>query len=234
MTVERFRRLERIAETIGAINGADPARDLCRVCVQTLDVSGASLMVVTDGLASVLSSSNALAERLEGLQLTLGEGPSVDAHATGRPVAEPNLRHPRQPRWIAFAIDAERAGAGAVFSFPLRMGGIRLGALTLHQTGVGDLSDQQHIDAIGISGLATSAILVLQAEMWTAGLSPQLETLAANNAVLHQASGMASVQLGVGVGEALARLRAHAFAEDRSLAEVSDDIVAHRLTLTER
>ncbi len=233
MSTERFARLQRIAETVAAVNGPDPAHDLCLACVEMLGVSGASLMVMTDGIASVLSSSDALADRLEDLQLTLGEGPSVDAHETGAPVAEPNLQHPRLARWVAFAIGAEEAGAQAVFSFPLRIGGIRLGALTLYQTRAGDLSDDQHVDAIGISDLATSAILAIQAETWAAGLSPHLETLAMNNAVLHQASGMVSVQLGVGVGEALARLRAYAFSEDRSLAQVSGDIVARRLDLTE-
>ncbi len=224
-------RFQRIAAAVGAINGPDPARDLCLACVEMLGVSGASLMVMTEGIASVLSSSDELADRLEDLQLTLGEGPSVDAHATGRPVAEPNLLHPRQQRWIAFASGAAEAGAQAVFSFPLRLGGIRLGALTVYQTRAGELSDDQHADAIGIADLATSAILAIQGETWSEGLSPHLETLAANNAVLHQASGMVSVQLAVGVGEALIRLRAHAFSEARSLAQVSDDVVGRRLDL---
>ena len=42
---------------------------------------------------------------------------------------------------------------------------------------------------------------------------------------------MVSVQLGVGVGEALARLRARAFAIDRPIAEMAADVVAHRLRL---
>jgi hypothetical protein len=40
---------------------------------------------------------------------------------------------------------------------------------------------------------------------------------------------MISVQLNVDLAEALARLRAHAFAQDRSVAEVADDVVARRL-----
>jgi hypothetical protein len=40
---------------------------------------------------------------------------------------------------------------------------------------------------------------------------------------------MASVQLGVTVIDALARLRAYAFVHDRALPEVAADVVARRL-----
>jgi AmiR/NasT family two-component response regulator len=49
--------------------------------------------------------------------------------------------------------------------------------------------------------------------------------------VVHQASGVLSVQLDIGVGEALVRLRAYAFAHDRPLTDVAQDVVAHRLRL---
>jgi hypothetical protein len=47
--------------------------------------------------------------------------------------------------------------------------------------------------------------------------------------VVHQAAGMVSAQLEVSVGEALVRLRAYAFANDRLLTDVADDVVARRL-----
>ena len=46
---------------------------------------------------------------------------------------------------------------------------------------------------------------------------------------LFQAQGMVMVQLGVSLADALARIRAHAYAENRSLAEVAADVVARRL-----
>ena len=42
---------------------------------------------------------------------------------------------------------------------------------------------------------------------------------------------MLTVQLGVPVAEAFARLRAYAYAQDRRLAEVARDIVSRRLRL---
>jgi hypothetical protein len=45
---------------------------------------------------------------------------------------------------------------------------------------------------------------------------------------IHQATGMISVQLGVGIAEAFSRLRARAFAQGRPLSELAADVVARR------
>jgi hypothetical protein len=49
--------------------------------------------------------------------------------------------------------------------------------------------------------------------------------------LVHQATGMLIVQLGVGAEEAFARLRARTFAEGRTLDAVAEDIVTRRLRL---
>jgi hypothetical protein len=40
---------------------------------------------------------------------------------------------------------------------------------------------------------------------------------------------MVAVQLGINVADALVRLRAHAFAYDRALRDVAEDVVARRM-----
>jgi len=47
--------------------------------------------------------------------------------------------------------------------------------------------------------------------------------------VVHQATGMISIQLDVTMEEALVRLRAHAYGSERPLGEVAEDVVARRL-----
>ena len=47
--------------------------------------------------------------------------------------------------------------------------------------------------------------------------------------IVHNAAGAVSVQLGISVTEALIRLRAYAFANDRMLRDVAEDVVARRL-----
>lgn len=217
-----------IARVLDVGRGMDPALGLGQVCREVLGVAGASVMLVDAATGSTLSSSGAIASRLEDLQQTLGEGPGLDAHTSGRPVLEPNLAHATNPRWIAFAPAAVAAGAGAVFAFPLRVGGIRLGALMLHQTEARELSDKQHSDATAVVAAAVQVILALQSGAPPGTLSPALGVLN-GSAALHQASGIVSVQLEVNLGEALVRLRAHAFASATSLAEVAAEVVSGHL-----
>ena len=62
-------------------------------------------------------------------------------------------------------------------------------------------------------------------------LDGQSPDLALHRAEIDQATGMLTVQLGVLIAEAFARLRAYAYSEDRRLADVASDIVARRLRL---
>ena len=62
-------------------------------------------------------------------------------------------------------------------------------------------------------------------------LAAELEAGADFHYVVHQASGMVAAQLGVSVGQALIRLRAYAFGNDRPLTEVAKDVVAQDAAL---
>ena len=51
-------------------------------------------------------------------------------------------------------------------------------------------------------------------------------------AEVHQAAGMVSVQLGISLTDALVALRARAYAQGRTIAQVAADVVARRLSFT--
>jgi len=53
----------------------------------------------------------------------------------------------------------------------------------------------------------------------------------ANRLEVYQAQGMVMVDLGVGIDEAMARLRAHSYADERPIGDVAKDIVAGKLML---
>jgi hypothetical protein len=174
-------------------------------------------------------TTNEVSCLIERLQYTLGEGPCVDAYRQDRPVLEPDLAHPSTPRWLAFSPPAVEAGVRAVFGFPLQVGAVRLGALNLYRDWSGRLSDDQHADALVMADVAAQAVLVLQANAPPGQLAAELEAGADFHYVVHQASGMVAAQLDVSVGQALIRLRAYAFGNDRPLAEVAEDVVARKL-----
>jgi hypothetical protein len=212
----------------------EPAR-LCEVCADVSLMTGAGIMLMTgDTQQGSVCSSNAVSALIEELQFTLGEGPCVDAHTEDRPVLEADLADPAVPRWLAFAPPAVTAGARAVFGFPLRVGGVRLGALNLYRDRPGPMSNEQHADSLVLAGVAARAVLAMQAHAPPGALSTELEEGANFRFVVHQASGMVAAQLSVSVGEALARLRAYAFGNDVLLTAVAEAIVARKLRLDDR
>lgn len=228
MPSDRLLRILSLLEAQGT--GVAPPARLCHVCAEAMALTGAGIMLMCgDGPGGSVCSSNPVSAVIEELQYTLGEGPCVDAYAQDRPVAEPDLAAAGAGRWVAFTPGAVAAGARAVFGFPLRVGAIRIGALNLYRDHPGPLDDEQHADALVLGGVAGRAVLAMQAGAPAGMLGADLEAGADFRFVVHQASGMVSAQLGVGVRDALLRLRAYAFAHDRPLTEVAKDVVARRL-----
>jgi hypothetical protein len=176
---------------------------------------------------------------LENLQFTLGQGPGVDVDRAGIPVLVPDLADV-QARWPAFVPAAAEIGVRAVFAFPLRIGAINVGTLLAHRRSPGALGAERIVDALALADAVTVVLLHQQ----SAGLpgSPGYDSASADDrpapgwaqpvtyrAEVHQATGMISVQLGVGLAEALARLRAYAWSHGFLIAEVAAEVVARRM-----
>jgi ANTAR domain len=115
-----------------------------------------------------------------------------------------------------------------MFARPLQWGTINLGALVLYRFSVGSLSKAQWRDVLDMADLAVLIMLRFGAapDVMSAGW---LNLSAGARAEIHQATGMVLAQLGVGAQEAMARMRAHAFAEERLLVDVARDVVTRRL-----
>jgi hypothetical protein len=103
---------------------------------------------------------------------------------------------------------------------------ICIGALDVYHDRVGVLTEEQHSDAVAVAHVVARTVLAWQAVAAPGSLAWQLEQVPAHRAVLHQATGMVSVQARVPVHDALALLRAHAFATDRPVGDVAADVVA--------
>ncbi len=223
------RRLELIALLVEGGNAVDTRR-ICDVCTEVTGATGAGIMLMSGEVPrGPVCSTDGVSARIEQLQYDLGEGPCVDAYQQDRPVLEPDLAEPVTPRWLAFTGPAVDAGARAVFGFPLQVGAVRLGALNLYSDHAGPLSDAQHADALVMADIAAQSLLLLQADAPPGEVAAELEASANFQYVVHQATGMVAAQLEVPVGQALIRLRAHAFGNDRSLTDVAQDVVARRL-----
>jgi hypothetical protein len=224
------RRARILGLLVGSNDGAFGTKRLCQVGADATDMSGAGIMLMwADSPGGSLCTTNEMSELIEQLQFGLGEGPCVDAYSHDWPVLEPDLANPVTLRWPAFSAPAIEAGVRAVFGFPLQVGAVRLGALNLCRDRPGPLSDDQHADALVMAGIAAQAVLVLQAGAPPGELAVELEEGADFHYIVHQAAGMVAVQLDISVGQALVRLRAYAFGNDRPLSEVAKDVVGRTL-----
>ena len=226
-------RVPRVAEAFDAQPWGPPEVCLCTAASKLLATAGVAVSLGASGeLGSALHTVCATdgARAGEARQFDLGEGPSYTAHRTGRPVQVADLEC--DDCWPVFAKAATVLGFRAVFAFPLRSGSDSLGALTLYQHVAGELSSEQHADALAVAGFALNLLTSLQAGHPTDELDPVFHDGMARTEKVSQASGMVSVQLGISVVAALAVLRAHAFTEGCSLAAVATQAIEHRLTLS--
>jgi len=202
---------------------------LCRAVVQRLDVDGASVTAVGGVVArEPLFASDRVSARLEELQFTVGEGPGSGQSGVRSPTLVPDLES-AAPRWPGFAPAAMGIGARAVFSFPLQVGAIEVGTLSLYRATTGPLTAGELADVLVFADIALR--LLLDGSSGASG-SPgyrALDGMSDARAEVHQATGMISVQLGVSLDVAFARLRARAFASNYALADVASAVVNRQL-----
>lgn len=227
MAADRVSRI--LAELSAESNGEWSSARLCEVTRDVVGLSGAGIMLMSGDMpGGSVCTTDDVSTMIEELQYTLGEGPCLDAYRTDRVVLEPDLARPVMHRWFAFTPRAVEAGARAMFAFPLQVGTARLGALDLYRDGPGPLTDDQHADALVMAEVVAHWVLDVQADAPPGTMAETLERDADFHFVVHNAAGVVSVQLGVSVTEALIRLRAYAFSNDRLLRDVAEDVIARR------
>ncbi|MBT2418610.1 GAF and ANTAR domain-containing protein [Streptomyces sp. ISL-22] len=232
--LDRADAADAIAEGVRGVGpGEIPAR-LCDVAVELLPVTGASVSLQSDGMPVQLGASSAQAAYVTEIQATLGDGPCQTAAESGTPVLACDLTTGRDAqRWPVFAQQATAAGVRAVYSMPLGNDTVCVGTLDLYRDTPGDLNSRDLHMARLMAGMMTVALMALPhaEEAGEPGDERWLSGLAADHDHVYQATGMIMAQLGVATDEALARLRAHAFAHGRTALDVAHDVVAHRLRL---
>jgi GAF domain-containing protein len=210
------------------------AAQICRACVEGLDVDGAALSVLTTTAGrEALWTTDRVAEQLEDLQFSLNEGACIEAATSGRPVFVPDVRTgPEARRWPLFAAAViEQTPVVALFALPLQWGAVNLGVLDLYRTTPGGLSAPQRRDVLTAADTAALMLLSLRTDPDHTG--GWLNRSLGRRAEVHQATGMVLAQLGTSATDALARLRAYAFAQQRPLLDVARDVTERRLVFTE-
>ncbi len=220
---------ESFAQLVAARTGAhyDPMSSLCLACTDVVKVSGAGLMLVTGGRSlGCVGVSDPVTATVEQIEFTLGEGPCLAAYEAKAAVFDPDLADESSDQWPEFKRGALAAGIRAAFGFPLLVDWICIGALNLYHDVSGELTADQIEDAAMAAKLACRTLLAWQSNAMPGQVAWQLELVPSHRMEVHQATGRISVQAAVTVGDALVMLRAYAFAHDRSIRDVANEVAS--------
>jgi hypothetical protein len=223
---------------------------ICDTCVEQTQTDGGAVSLLSSaGVRAVVYATNDASTTLEMMQIDLAEGPCVDAGAGPSPVLINDLQDPREgvvERWPFFLPQVDALGIRSVFAFPVHIGSVVLGTLELHRTRAGRLEPRQVTTALQAADQVAAAILDVvgaddggRAETASAdgvslgdgsvdGGPLDAGMLGRSAASVHQAAGMVMVQSGSTIDEAMAQLRASAFAEGVSLISLSAEVISGR------
>ena len=120
-------------------------------------------------------------------------------------------------------------GVQAEFSLPLTGGLGGIGTLDLCRDRPGMLSDEHLADALVTADIARDAVLYQPYAPGGPGVAELLAAVGTDRIVIHQATGMIAAQLNDTTSNALARLRAAAFASGRPMYDIAQDVVERRM-----
>ena len=228
---------EQLTAAIGRHRGADAANRLCTACVDLFDVDAAAISLIFDGAnTATLGASSDPARVLDELQFTLGEGPCLDSVTSRAPVLVADLTDQNETRWPAYGMALLAHEVRSVHAMPVVLAGEYVGALDLYRHRTGALTVDELAGALVAAELAEVPLLdLLGGDMRASVEAPESDAWTELNRLtrveISQATGMLIAQLNVSAAEALARLRAYAYATGRSATAVARDILDYKIEL---
>ena len=211
-----------------------PSR-MARAVALALAVDGAGLSLHDPGgLRTPLGASGPLAALAERLQFTYGAGPALRAHDDGVVIAfdEADIRRNWAELHRSLMADTPFR---AVLSVPLLP---PLGPLVVLDVYLRSPEQMTQLDRTAVEDVVVAVTRLLVDVMsapsdpdggatWWSGPDAQARTR------VWQATGMASVMLQLEAADALAVLKARAFAGGQVVEDVADDLLTGRLTVQE-
>jgi hypothetical protein len=199
---------------------------LCRAFTRLASADGGAISLgFTTSERTVLCATDDLVSLLEDVQDTLREGPSLDALRTAEPVVSASWQE-QVDRWPVLMTSAPPVVASTVVhAFPMLPERTLVGVVSLHVRQPRAL--MRPVDDLAFLADVLGAAIV-------GGIPERDEdhALWSERDRISQATGMIVAQLGLGPVDALAVLRAHAFAREASVVEISRSVITRELVFT--
>lgn len=221
----RRARLGRLYDLLAGTETVEEfAAGLARAAVDHMDVRvSCGLTAQLEGRTVTIASSDILARELGQIQDTTGEGPSLDAIATGVPV---EVTDPASAIWPAWRDAALRHGLRQAFLLPLIRGDETLGVLNLYSTSSTPFTDDDREAAHTFATHATGSLMVAIRLVHLAELTGHLEVALESRGVIDQAKGILIAENHCTPEEAMALLRKASQNRNVKLRDLAAQIVA--------
>jgi hypothetical protein len=197
-----------------------------RLCLASRNIAGADAAALTVAYAETnrvtLFATDEMSARLEDLQEVMGEGPGYSAAHHHR-VEVCRLGTLAADRWPLFASAAlELVGPASMHAVPMKPGNQLVGVMTLYQLEHPGADLAMDVPTLERLAAATGAALMRDPEAVDQDL---LDGPWQSRAEIHRATGMVVAQLGLSADDALAVLKAHAYAGETTLIEIAERVV---------
>jgi hypothetical protein len=192
------------------------------------DARGAAVTLFGPQREEVLSAaSDGRVKSVQDLEFVCGEGPARTCNRLRRAVTATGAE--LAMRWPVFGPAAVRLGVHALASVPIQIGSRQVGALTVYEPGVSRGTADLEL-------LHTIAGTIHRIALADGGRPIQPSPLFAEadwHDAVHQATGIVAVQRGCSLDDALAVIKARAFAADVPVDDLAADIVGRRIRLVD-
>ena len=194
-------------------------------CTTVLQVkTGGVLVEAPDGQLRLAAATSDSMKQLEDLEISLRQGPCLDAYRDVQQVLVEDLRA-MNARWPKVAPEAVDMGLLAAYAFPLRLRGDCIGALNLYRGTTGEFRDDDVRLAQAFADVATIGILQERTVTRAEQRAEQLQAALSSRVLIEQAKGIIAERHDVSIQEAFDALRRHARDNNRKLRDVCQAVV---------
>jgi GAF domain-containing protein len=206
---------------------AGALHEVLEAAIPLLRADGVGLMLADqDGALRWVTATNQAERAFEQAERDLGEGPCIDAFASGALVRTSDLRS--DPRWPRLGPAARTNQIRGVLSSPVLLDDQPIGTYNALTTVPRDWTEAD-------AGAVTAFAVVLGRLIGSIAdarhkteLSAQLQTALSSRVLIEQAKGVLMERQGIDAQVAFERLRHQARSSERKLVEVARDLLAGR------
>ncbi|PZF58338.1 transcriptional regulator [Curtobacterium sp. MCSS17_008] len=216
---------------VGDYDVVEMLQTLVDEVVETFGLDAAGITLANrERELEVVAATSTQTTLLELLQLESGEGPCVEAYASGSVRKAGSLEEMRR-NWPGFAAAAEAAGFASVLSIPLRARDTVLGSMNLFRSSPGDLDERDLAAVRALTDVATITILQQRSADQAARAQEQLQQALDSRVAIEQAKGFLANTHRVDPDEAFALLRRWARSHNVLLQDAARGVTERRFVI---